>query len=101
MPTMASRTSLHGIDLRIGRGECATLLGRNGSGRTTTLKSILGLVSRRTGSIMLNGNEIIAEPTHRMARHGIGYVPERARHLRLAQHRGEPHVAAPGRQRQG
>ena len=67
---------LHGIDLRIGRGECATLLGRNGSGRTTTLKSILGLVSRRTGSIMLNGNEIIAEPTHRMARHGIGYVPE-------------------------
>ena len=66
---------LHGIDLRIGRGECATLLGRNGSGRTTTL-SILGLVSRRTGSIMLNGNEIIAEPTHRMARHGIGYVPE-------------------------
>ena len=67
---------LHGIDLRIGRGECATLLGRNGSGRTTTLKSILGLVRRRTGSIMLNGNEIIAEPTHRMARHGIGYVPE-------------------------
>ncbi|MBX3679566.1 ABC transporter ATP-binding protein [Cognatazoarcus halotolerans] len=67
---------LHGIDLRIGRGECATLLGRNGSGRTTTLKSILGLVGRRTGSIMLNGKEIIAEPTHRMARHGIGYVPE-------------------------
>jgi len=67
---------LHGIDLRIGRGECATLLGRNGSGRTTTLKSILGLVGRRTGSIMLNGKEIVAEPTHRMARHGIGYVPE-------------------------
>ncbi len=67
---------LHGIDLAVGRGECATLLGRNGSGRTTTLKSILGLVSRRTGSIMLNGNEVINEATHRMAQHGVGYVPE-------------------------
>ncbi|MBS0357377.1 MAG: ABC transporter ATP-binding protein [Proteobacteria bacterium] len=67
---------LHGIDLHIGRGECVTLLGRNGSGRSTTLKSILGLVGRRSGSIMLNGKEIIAEPTHRMARYGIGYVPE-------------------------
>ncbi|RTL35851.1 MAG: ABC transporter ATP-binding protein [Rhodocyclaceae bacterium] len=67
---------LHGIDLHVGRGECVTLLGRNGSGRSTTLKSILGLVGRRSGSIMLNGKEIIAEPTHRMARYGIGYVPE-------------------------
>lgn len=67
---------LHGIDLHIGRGECVTLLGRNGSGRSTTLKSILGLVGRRSGSIMVNGKEVIAEPTHRMARYGIGYVPE-------------------------
>ena len=67
---------LHGIDLLVGRGECVTLLGRNGAGRTTTLKSILGLVGRRTGSIMVNGREVIAEPTHRMARYGIGYVPE-------------------------
>ena len=67
---------LHGIDLSVGRGECVTLLGRNGAGRTTTLKSILGLVGRRTGSIVVNGNEVIAEATHRMARHGIGYVPE-------------------------
>jgi len=67
---------LHGIDLHVGRGECITLLGRNGSGRSTTLKSILGLVGRRTGSIMVNGKDFIAEPTHRMARYGIGYVPE-------------------------
>ncbi|ANQ83211.1 ABC transporter ATP-binding protein [Azoarcus olearius] len=67
---------LHGIDLQVARGECVTLLGRNGSGRSTTLKSILGLVGRRSGSIMVNGNEVIAEPTHRMARHGVGYVPE-------------------------
>ena len=67
---------LHGIDLRVARGECVTLLGRNGSGRSTTLKSVLGLVGRRTGSIMVNGREVIAEPTHRMARYGIGYVPE-------------------------
>ncbi|HRD34313.1 MAG TPA: ABC transporter ATP-binding protein [Rhodocyclaceae bacterium] len=67
---------LHGIDLQVARGECVTLLGRNGSGRSTTLKSILGLVGRRSGSIMVNGKEVIAEPTHRMARHGVGYVPE-------------------------
>lgn len=67
---------LHGIDLNVGRGECITLLGRNGAGRSTTLKSILGLVGRRSGSIMVNGKEVIAEPTHRMARYGIGYVPE-------------------------
>ena len=67
---------LHGIDLQVARGECVTLLGRNGSGRSTTLKSILGLVGRRSGSIMVNGKEVIAEPTHRMARYGVGYVPE-------------------------
>ena len=67
---------LHGIDLKVARGECVTLLGRNGAGRSTTLKSVLGLVSRRTGSIMVNGREVITEPTHRMAHYGIGYVPE-------------------------
>ena len=67
---------LHGIDFTVNRGECVTLLGRNGSGRSTTLKAILGLVGRRTGSIMLNGTEIIGVATHRIARHGVGYVPE-------------------------
>jgi branched-chain amino acid transport system ATP-binding protein len=67
---------LHGVDLQVSRGEVVTLLGRNGAGRTTTLKSILGLVGRRTGSIMVNGREAVAMPPHRIARLGIGYCPE-------------------------
>jgi branched-chain amino acid transport system ATP-binding protein len=67
---------LHGIDLQVRKGEIVTLLGRNGSGRTTTLKSVLGLVPRRTGSIMMNGRETIGLPTHRIVRLGIGYCPE-------------------------
>jgi len=67
---------LHGIDFAVQRGELVTLLGRNGAGRTTTLKAILGLVGRRTGSIMLNGSEVIDRPTHKIARLGIGYCPE-------------------------
>jgi branched-chain amino acid transport system ATP-binding protein len=67
---------LHGVDLQVNRGEVVTLLGRNGAGRTTTLKAILGLVGRRTGSIMINGREAVAMPPHRIARLGIGYCPE-------------------------
>ena len=67
---------LHGIDLQVRKGEIVTLLGRNGSGRTTTLKSVLGLVPRRMGSIMMNGRETIALPPHRVVRLGIGYCPE-------------------------
>jgi len=67
---------LHGIDLRVNRGELVTLLGRNGAGRTTTLKAILGLVGRRTGAITFNGEQIAAMPPHRIARLGIGYCPE-------------------------
>jgi branched-chain amino acid transport system ATP-binding protein len=67
---------LHGIDLHVNRGELVTLLGRNGSGRSTTLKAILGLVGRRTGSIMFNGNEVIRMATHRIARLGLGFCPE-------------------------
>ena len=67
---------LHGIDLQLRKGEVVTLLGRNGSGRTTTLKSVLGLVPRRTGSIMMNGRETIGLPPHRVTRLGIGYCPE-------------------------
>jgi branched-chain amino acid transport system ATP-binding protein len=67
---------LHGIDLTVNRGEVVTLLGRNGAGRTTTLKAILGLVGRRSGSIMINGTQAVALPPHRIAHLGIGYCPE-------------------------
>jgi branched-chain amino acid transport system ATP-binding protein len=67
---------LHGINLHVNQGEVVTLLGRNGAGRTTTLKSILGLVGRRAGSIMVNGTETVAMPPHSVARMGIGYCPE-------------------------
>ncbi len=67
---------LHGVDLTVNRGEVVTLLGRNGAGRTTTLKSILGLVGRRTGSIVINGVEAVHLPPHKVARMGIGYCPE-------------------------
>ncbi|HLS54815.1 MAG TPA: ABC transporter ATP-binding protein [Zeimonas sp.] len=67
---------LHGVDLTVNRGEVVTLLGRNGAGRTTTLKSILGLVGRRSGSIMINGVEAVNLPPHAIARLGIGYCPE-------------------------
>ena len=67
---------LHGMDFRVNRGEVVTLLGRNGAGRTTTLKAILGLVSRRSGSVMINGRESVHSPPHRIARLGVGYCPE-------------------------
>jgi branched-chain amino acid transport system ATP-binding protein len=67
---------LHGMDFRVQRGELVTLLGRNGSGRTTTLKAILGLTSRRTGSVMMNGRETIHMPSHQIVHLGIGYCPE-------------------------
>ena len=67
---------LHGVDMVVNRGEVVTLLGRNGAGRTTTLKSIMGLVGRRTGSIMINGVEAVNLPPHTIARLGLGYCPE-------------------------
>ena len=67
---------LHGVDLTVNTGELVTLLGRNGAGRTTTLKAILGLVEKRSGSVMINGREVIEWPAHRIARLGVGYCPE-------------------------
>src|SRR5215204_2741132 len=67
---------LHGVDLQVGKGEVVTLLGRNGAGRTTTMRSILGLTGARKGSIQVNGNETIGLSTHRIAHLGIGYCPE-------------------------
>jgi branched-chain amino acid transport system ATP-binding protein len=67
---------LHGMNLSVHKGEVVTLLGRNGAGRTSTLKSVLGLVGRRTGSIRVNGVETIGMPTYRIAHLGIAYCPE-------------------------
>ena len=67
---------LHGVDLSVRKGEVVTLLGRNGAGRTSTLKSVLGLVGRRAGSVRVNGVEAIGMPPHAIARLGIGYCPE-------------------------
>jgi branched-chain amino acid transport system ATP-binding protein len=67
---------LHGVDLTVHKGEVVTLLGRNGAGRTTTVKSIVGLVGKRTGSITLNGRETIDMAPHNIAKLGIGYCPE-------------------------
>ncbi len=67
---------LHGMDFTVNRGELVTLLGRNGAGRTTTLKAILGLVQKRSGSVMINGRQVIGWPAHRIARLGVGYCPE-------------------------
>lgn len=67
---------LHGIDLAVGEGEVVTLLGRNGAGRTTLLRAVMGLVGRRSGSIRIHGVEAIGLPTHRIAHLGIGYCPE-------------------------
>jgi branched-chain amino acid transport system ATP-binding protein len=68
---------LHGIDFDLREGEVVTLLGRNGAGRTTTLRAMLGLVDRRSGSVKVGGREIIDMPTHRIAHLGLlGYCPE-------------------------
>jgi branched-chain amino acid transport system ATP-binding protein len=68
--------ALHGIDLTVDQGELVTLLGRNGSGRTTTLRSIIGLLPKRTGSIVVKGKETIKMPSHAIAHLGVGYCPE-------------------------
>src|SRR5690606_38922879 len=67
---------LHGVNLSVSKGEVVTLLGRNGAGRTTTLRAILGLTGSRKGSIRIHGTESIDLPTYRIAHLGIGYCPE-------------------------
>jgi branched-chain amino acid transport system ATP-binding protein len=67
---------LHGVDLTVNEGEVVCLLGRNGAGRTTTMRAIMGLVGKRTGSIRINGQESVKLAPHRVARLGVGYCPE-------------------------
>ena len=67
---------LHGVDCHVESGEVVTLLGRNGAGRTTTMKALLGLVGSRSGSVRINGSETIGLAPHRIAALGVGYCPE-------------------------
>ena len=67
---------LHGVNFAVKEGELVTLLGRNGAGRSTILKTILGLTSKKTGSIKVFGDETIHLPSYQVARLGVGYCPE-------------------------
>jgi branched-chain amino acid transport system ATP-binding protein len=67
---------LHGVNLKVDEGEVVTLLGRNGAGRSSTLRAILGLIGSRKGSVKVHGQETIGMAPHRIARLGLGYCPE-------------------------
>jgi branched-chain amino acid transport system ATP-binding protein len=67
---------LHGVSLRLGKGELISLVGRNGVGKSTTLRGIMGLAPPRRGSVQWKGREIVRNPPFRNAREGLGYVPE-------------------------
>ena len=67
---------LHGVDIVVQPGEVVTLLGRNGAGRTITMRAVMGLTGARKGSVKINGVETIHMPTHRIAHLGVGYCPE-------------------------
>jgi branched-chain amino acid transport system ATP-binding protein len=67
---------LHGVNLHVNQGEVVTLLGRNGAGRTSTLRAIMGLIGSRKGSIKVQGTETVGMATHKIARLGLGYCPE-------------------------
>ena len=67
---------LHGVNLQVDEGETVCILGRNGMGKTTTLRAIMGIVKKRTGSATFAGQDLLAMPLHRTARAGLGFVPE-------------------------
>lgn len=67
---------LHGVDLHVAEGEMICILGRNGMGKTTTLRSIMGMLRKRTGEITFAGRDLVAMPLHRVAHTGLGFVPE-------------------------
>ncbi|HEV7861155.1 MAG TPA: ABC transporter ATP-binding protein [Acidimicrobiia bacterium] len=98
--------ALHGINLEVAEGGVAALLGRNGSGRSTTLKAIMGMVPPKRGRVCFNGTEIAGWAPYRIARAGIAYVPEERRvfanltvaeNLALAAMRGKPGYWNPDR----
>jgi branched-chain amino acid transport system ATP-binding protein len=67
---------LHGVSLEVRQGEVVTLLGRNGAGKTSTMRAIMGIMGKRTGSIRFQGQQLIGMAQHKIPRLGIGYVPE-------------------------
>ncbi|CAN7474034.1 Amino acid/amide ABC transporter ATP-binding protein 2, HAAT family [Neorhizobium galegae bv. officinalis] len=67
---------LHGVDMTVGEGETITILGRNGVGKTTTLRTIVGIIRERKGEIRFAGKDMLGVPLHRTAHNGIGFVPE-------------------------
>ncbi|PZO64994.1 MAG: ABC transporter ATP-binding protein [Pelagerythrobacter marensis] len=67
---------LHGVDLTVNEGETVCILGRNGMGKTTTLRAIMGIVKKRTGRATFAGQDLLTMPLHRVARAGLGFVPE-------------------------
>jgi branched-chain amino acid transport system ATP-binding protein len=67
---------LHGMNFDVGEREVVTLLGRNGVGKTTTMRAIMGILGKRQGSVRFNGAELISLPSNAIARRGIGYCPE-------------------------
>ncbi|MCL2573516.1 MAG: ABC transporter ATP-binding protein [Defluviitaleaceae bacterium] len=69
-------TILHGVDMEIKQGEAVAILGRNGAGKTTFLRSVMGLVKTRSGSMVFDGNPLVGKPPHKVSRMGIGYCPE-------------------------
>ena len=69
-------TILEGVDMEIQPGEAVAILGRNGAGKTTFLKTVMGLVKTRSGSIIFDGDSLIGKPPHKVSRMGIGYCPE-------------------------
>src|SRR5689334_24912634 len=70
---------LFDVGLDVGDGEVVALLGRNGAGKSTTFRSIVGLVAQRTGRIVFEGRDVSREPTYEIVRRGLGYVPEERR----------------------
>ena len=90
---------LHGVDFDVNRGEVVTLLGRNGAGKTTTLRAIIGILERRAGSIQIDGVETVGMQSRKIARLGLGYVPEERgifSSLSVAENLTLPPVVKPG-----